>query len=562
MKLRRVDIKNFKSYGNATQTFTFNEGGELVLVVGSNGSGKSSIQEAIDWGLFGKVRGKRKAWTTQSSISNRINGETVVNVEFEANRSDWCVTRGLGPARLDLTINGIPEKRAGKSNIDNMIEDAVGMDIETFKSFVSMSVNDFKNFIALKPEDKRTLLDKLFSLGVIDEVSKIIKQMRKQTESDLNSYTREAQSLERTKTEMESAIQAAESAKKDGLITEAESIKLEMLNRKEAFDKAAELVKKITDKDGEVRKDLSQSQLALGGLESEMRRIKNELSTIRDKCPECGSELSIEHHLVRKTNLEESLVLIEAGLPDARSNVKLYNDRLTKLNEKWKEANQAHNQMKSDLSQMKMRLDRLKLEIDKPLPELDSLREELEKTRQRAEESFNQAETIREDVKLYPIIETAFSDEGIKRKVIASIIGPLNRQIEECIAGLNIPFQVRLDSDFQAHITINGEEIDPDTLSTGEMRKVNIAVMLAYVGMIRTRRPLNVLFLDEVFSSIDVDAVRGIISLLRNFAKTKNMSIILIHHAQLNHSDFDRIVYVEKEVFTKLTEVENKYEKY
>lgn len=557
MKLKSVDIKNFKSYGNATQTFTFNEGGELVLVVGSNGSGKSSIQEAIDWGLFGKVRGKRKAWTTQSSISNRINGETLVNVQFESGQKDYHVSRGLSPAKLDLTINGIQEKRAGKSNIDSIIEDAVGMDIETFKSFVSMSVNDFKNFIALKPEDKRTLLDKLFSLGVIDEVSKIIKQMRKQTEADLQSYTREAQSLERTKSEMMAAISAAETAKKDGLITEAEGIKTEMLSRKEAFDKAAELIKKISDKDVEVKKDLTSNQVVLAGLESEIKRIKTELSTIRETCPECGSALSIDHHMVRKTNLEEALKLAESGLPQAKEGVKLYQDRLSKLNEKWKEANQQHTSMKSELGQMKIRLDRLKLEIDKPLPELDSLRDELEKTRQRAETAFEQAETIREDVKLYPQIEQAFSDEGIKRKVIASIIGPLNKQIEECISGLNIPFNVKLDSDFQANISINGEEIDPDTLSTGEMRKVNIAVMLAYVGMIRTRRPLNVLFLDEVFSSIDVDAVRGIISLLRNFAKSKNMSIILIHHAQLNHSDFDRIIYVEKEVFTKLTEVEN-----
>jgi len=558
MKLKSVKIKNFKSYGNAVQTFTFPDKGELVLVVGSNGSGKSSIQEAIDWGLYGKVRGKRKAWTTQGSISNRINGETLVEVEFDSNQTEYSVVRGLSPARLELSINGIPEKRAGKSNIDQIIETAIDMDIETFKSFVSMSVNDFKNFIALKPEDKRVLLDKLFSLGVIDEVSKIIKQMKKQTEFDFNSYTREAQSLEKTKLEMETAIQTAELAKKDTLIGEAESIRTEMLARKEAFDKAAELVKKISEKDGEVRADLSKAQKVLGSLEGEIRRIGAELSTIRETCPECGSALSIEHHQVRKLNLLESLKAADAAIPDAKAGVKLYSDRMSKLSEKWKEANQSHLNMKSELAQMKIRLDRLKIEIDKPLPELDSLRDELEKTKQRAERAFETAETIRADVKLYPLIEQAFSDEGIKRKVIASIIGPLNKQIEECIEGLNIPFTVRLDSDFQAHILQNGvEEIDPDTLSTGEMRKVNIAVMLAYVGMIRTRRPLNVLFLDEVFSSIDVDSILGIITLLRNFAKSKDMSIILIHHAQLNHSDFDRIVYVEKEVFTKLVEIVN-----
>ena len=65
MLISEISIRGFKSYGNNPQILKLStEKGELILLVGANGSGKSSLLDSFDYVLYGKVRGKKKKWTT------------------------------------------------------------------------------------------------------------------------------------------------------------------------------------------------------------------------------------------------------------------------------------------------------------------------------------------------------------------------------------------------------------------------------------------------------------------------------------------------------------------
>ena len=140
------------------------ERGELILLVGNNGNGKSSLLESFEYTLYGKVKsGKTKKWHKLSTLPNRVNGELLNRIKFIAGGTEVEVKRGISPGKLELWENGVLNERAGKSNIDKNIEKYVGMDIETFKSFISMSINDFKNFISLTNEEKKLLLDEMIA---------------------------------------------------------------------------------------------------------------------------------------------------------------------------------------------------------------------------------------------------------------------------------------------------------------------------------------------------------------------------------------------------------------
>ena len=161
MLINEIGIRGFKSYGNNEQVLKLNtEKGELILLVGNNGAGKSSLLDSFDYVLYGKVRGKKKRWSTLSTLPNRINGELQNRIKFKALGTEVEIKRGISPNILELWENGVLNERAGKSNIDEKVENYIGMDIETFKSFISMSINDFKNFISLSNEEKQLLLDK------------------------------------------------------------------------------------------------------------------------------------------------------------------------------------------------------------------------------------------------------------------------------------------------------------------------------------------------------------------------------------------------------------------
>jgi len=156
----------------------------------------------------------------------------------------------------------------------------------------------------------------------------------------------------------------------------------------------------------------------------------------------------------------------------------------------------------------------------------------------------------------YKELNKIFGEDGVKKSIIAGIIKPINAFIAENIGKMGIPFEVRLDETFTAEIRQFGNAIESDSLSTGENKRVNIAILIAYLKLIRTKRHINILFLDEVFSSIDIEGIDSILTLLKSFANEYNINIFVVHHAILNQEMFDRILKINKDVFSSIEEVD------
>ena len=145
-----------------------------------------------------------------------------------------------------------------------------------------------------------------------------------------------------------------------------------------------------------------------------------------------------------------------------------------------------------------------------------------------------------------------FSDEGVKKSIIAGIIKPINIFISENIKHMGLPFQVELDETFSAKIKQFGVDVEHDSLSSGETKKLNICFLMAYLMLIRTKKHINILFLDEVFSSIDLEGIESILFLLKTFSTNYNVNIFVVHHSIMNQEWFDRIIQIDKNVFSEI----------
>jgi len=93
---------------------------------------------------------------------------------------------------------------------------------------------------------------------------------------------------------------------------------------------------------------------------------------------------------------------------------------------------------------------------------------------------------------------------------------------------------------------------------SGELKSANIILLISYLMLIRTKKNINILFLDEVFSSIDLDNISNILNLLKFFANEYNINIFVVHHALLNEEMFDRIIKIEKNIFSTIEEIQIK----
>ncbi len=578
MLISEIGIRGYKSFGNNEQVVKLNtESGELVLLVGKNGNGKSSLLESFEYTLYGKVKsGKTKKWHKLSTLPNRINGELLNRIKFESSGTEVEIRRGIGPGILELIENGVLNERAGKANIDEKIEKYIGMDIETFKSFISMSINDFKNFISLTNEEKQLLLDKLFNLEVINILNSILKDINKNNkvrlasldseintlDDSINSIKRSIdKALERERIEAELALER----EKEDIQSEIDRITKEMNSKKDDYKSLKEKNEKIKIKENELTEELDSEKKQYINTQNDIKNVQREIDLYDSgKCPTCRTDFDSDHFVTLRDSLVHKKESFESVKTEIEDNIRKIKERQTKLKSlsdttttSFNDLNYLLKNYKSDIEKLSKKKETQKVpETPTPSVNVQEFQNTIIELEEKKTISQENATTCKEKEMYYKELNRILSEDGVKKAIISGIIKPINHFISENIKKMLLPFEVKLDETFTAEIKSLGTSVEHDSLSTGETKKINIAILIAYLKLIRTKKHINILFLDEVFSSIDLEGIDSILMLLKSFANDYNINIFVVHHAILSEEMFDRILKINKEVFTSIEEVE------
>jgi DNA repair exonuclease SbcCD ATPase subunit len=147
------------------------------------------------------------------------------------------------------------------------------------------------------------------------------------------------------------------------------------------------------------------------------------------------------------------------------------------------------------------------------------------------------------------------SDSGIKKTLIDKIIPTLNARIFEISQKLEFKFSFEFNSDFDPIISYMGLEISPESLSSGQRKKMNLIVLLAFIELIKMKHSqMNVMFLDEIFSSLDKNNVYMAIEILREYSTKYGMTIFVVSHESLPEELFNyRIMVKTVDHFSEMT---------
>lgn len=538
-------------------------------------SHNSSLLDSFDYTLYGKTRGKKKRWSTLSTLPNRINGELLNRVKFISNGVNVEVKRGISPSVLELWENGVLNERAGKSNIDEKIEDYIGIDLETFKSFISLSINDFKNFISLSNEEKQLLLDKLFNLEVINILNGILKDIAKNNKVRAASFDAEIRTLDDSIVSIQRSINKAierqkEEARlalereKEDIQAEIDRITIEMNSKKDDYKSLKEKMDKIKEKDSELSEEMDKEKRQLINCQNDIKNVQRELELYDSgKCPTCKTDFDSEHFSNLRKALEEKKLGFENIKAEIEANVTKVRERQVKLKGLSETTTTSFNDLSYLLKNYKSEIDKLNqkktsqtVQVNTtPSVNIQDFQNTIEELEGKKLVSSDNITICKEKDLYYKELNRIFGEDGVKKSIISGIIKPINHFIGENIKKMGLPFEVRLDETFTAEIKQLGSVIEHDSLSTGEQKLTNISILIAYLKLIRTKRHINILFLDEVFSSVDIDNIQKILVLLKSFANEYNINIFVVHHAVLNQEMFDRILLIEKNIFSSITEV-------
>ena len=516
MRIDYVEFKNFASYGNQMQRIEFEEDqSKLFLTLGKNGDGKTTIANAIIYALYGRIEGVKL-----SDLPNRINKELHVKIGLMCGTVQVEVERGLLPNKFSVKLNGVEFDKAGKKSVQDYLEEEVyGIPYHVFKNIIILSVNDFKSFLTMSNQDKKQIIDKMFGFSILNDMQMSIKTERKNIKMDIDLYESELtqilDSIASVKGKLNTLLE--ESQEKNN--SKIDELKVNLVELNESV-KSLDIDKKSIDTEIDNKTEIFESTRSkASALKHEIEYLKRKLDLYKSgKCPTCETQLDSQWHIDQKEHFcskiekdTEKIKTLKETLDTVKLNIDTLKEDKATIERKASDIRYNMKTFKSELLKIKEAPD------DSQFTHLKNLIKDFElkeNTKSKSKDNLNA------DYAFMEIVEKVLGEDGVKNLAVKTILPGLNTNIAVMTQTMHLPFHIRFNEKFDCIINHLGEDINPMTLSTGERKKADFIIIIAIIKILKLRFPqLNLLFLDELLSSVDHDGVYNILKILNQVIK-------------------------------------------
>jgi len=542
MRIKKIEWKNFGSYGNRKQTLELSDSSFLFQIFGANGFGKTTISQVIAFCLYGKVEGKKLG-----DLPNRINGNAWTRIEFDSNNKSIVVERGLEPSFFNLYIDGIAYDQAGKKNVQEYLtDDIIGIPYYVFNNTISLSINDFKSFIKMSPQDKRAIVDKIFGFHILNQMRETLKSEGKKIKEELDrlcgSLKATEKSIATSNDEMELLVSQIEEESKNKIIELNETLaKFQNLQNLHS-DK----VQLFLEKESEISDLIRNSNMKLIELRSDITNLTSRLRLYENsKCPTCEGDLDSVHHHSLKNQLETTKKQKDIDLSELEKILFSNKEVESQIKTQKYELQEKGNKIKIKISEILRELEKLgRTDTEKQVSSLRNIINNLE-----SDKSKLNSEVLKTGEKSAWIkqLDDILGEKGVKQMAIKTILPSLNSEIIDLLREMNLDFQVIFDEEFKGTIYHMGAEIPVQTLSTGEMKKVDFVVLISIMKLMKLKfSTINLLFLDELFSSVDPEGTHSILKILKKNTREMGLNVFVMNHYPMPHEFFDFKLEVSK----------------
>jgi len=544
MKIQSIEFKNIASYGNQAQKIEFKEdGAELFLTLGKNGDGKTTIANAILFALYGKVEGAR-----MSDLPNRINKNLWVRIKLKCKGMTIDIERGLAPNRFSVMINGVEFDKAGKKSVQEYLEDEIyGIPYHVFKNIIILSINDFKSFLTMTGTDKKRIIDRMFGFSILNEMFNSIKEERKQLKMDLDSLDAELrqilESITSVRGKLNNLMDEADEKNKGKI----EELKKNLLDLGDKAKKLKDAKEKVTKKVGSLKETYENKRGRKTELEHQIASLKKKISLYESgHCPTCETKLDTEWHASQLDKLTVQLTKGTGEIEKVGTEIDTLVTEIRSLNEKSAEIDEKANNFSYGIRKLKEEL--IKIKDSNNAEEFDHLRQIIKDFEKSETKKSGSKDTLQGDYNFLEYLENVLGEDGVKNLAIKTILPALNNNIAAMVRSMDLHFHIRFDDKFNCIITHLGEEVNALTLSTGERKKADFIIIVAIIKILKLRFPqLNLLFLDELLSSVDQDGIYNILKILSQVIKENKINTFVINHTVLPHEIFDKKIQIYRE---------------
>jgi DNA repair exonuclease SbcCD ATPase subunit len=408
----------------------------------------------------------------------------------------------------------------------------------------------------MTPQDKRIIIDKLFAMEIINKMNELVKKDLRDIKTNIDLFEREIFTL---KNNIDIAIKELQKLKNQVAKDNTKQI-LQLAKQLETYKPKLEegfAKKKIyEEKKDDINKSYEIFRQQRMKVQHEIKHLEHQIELFKqDKCPTCATPFNDTRFVLIKGQLKEDITKKYEELLSINSDETKYTTALEKIKQGLITINNFIIQVQTTYNTIESEINKLK--VDKP-KEFSSIQNIISDNTINLTNKDKEKVKFDQEHKYLTILEQLYSDVGIKKKILESYLPTLNKEIEYTLRELHFPYNLTFNSDFEPDLYHLGIQISVSTLSTGEKKRVDLAVLVSIIRMLKRKYPgLNIFMLDEVLSSIDGDGIFDIIGLLQKIAKEMNMNIFIINFSPLPIENFDYRVEINKNAGFSDLKIEN-----
>ncbi len=561
IQFKKLRWKNFLSTGDSFTEIELDRH-PTSLIIGENGSGKSTMLDVLTFSLFSKPF--RKVNKTQ--MINTVNGKgCLTEVEFVIGNKTYLVRRGQKPNIFEIYVDDelINQDAKVKDYQDRLEKQILKLNYKSFTQIIVLGSSSFQPFMQLPAFHRREVIEDLLDIQIFSIMNQILKERITDNKDELfvNDQTLE---LNSDKIEIQRKyIQEVKEINNDKITKTKEFIRT---SQKEASDHRRNIDENKT-KAEELLAEVEGFDVLLGEIkeyEKLENKIKNALEKVQgdidffdnhDDCPLCKQGIENDHKL--SIMLEKDRMIDEKG-----KGLSDLGNKLVRMNVKRNSMESIRiqiNKLDSESERIGYQVDGINdyvLKLEKEIDYLNEVKKRsygddeklavLKVDRDRLESKRKRLITDRE---YFHLASDLLKDTGIKTKIIKQYLPIMNKLINKHLTAMDSYFNFTLDENFNEQIKSRfRDEFSYDSFSEGEKMRIDLSLLFTWraIAKMKNSANTNLLVLDEVFdSSLDTGGTDEFMKLLHSMGQGINIFVIS-HKGDALFDKFENVVKFEK----------------
>ena len=556
----KVRWKNFLSTGNQYTEVNFQKSA-TTLIVGTNGTGKSTVLDALTFSLFGKPFRK----INKPQLINTVNEKDCrVEVEFSVGTTNWKVIRGIKPAVFEIWRNDslLDQSAAALDQQKWLEQNVLKMNYKSFTQIVILGSSTFVPFMQLTAANRREVIEDLLDIKIFTSMNNILKDKIRQVKEEVRTLDLKKESLS-DKVEMQTNfIEEIEKRGKKNIQdrkTKISNLDTEILAYMKENSVTEEDIFKYT-KEQEYVTGATEKLKKLGNLKGKISQKvltitkEHKFFTENSVCPTCTQPIEEDFRINKIDDAQSRAQELQSGYKELEEAIKNEQERerqFTALSKEITKLNNGISQNNTRISGCQRQIRDLESEVQRLTDNLanrNTEHEKLETFKDNLKTTYDELVSKKDTINYYDFSYSLLKDGGVKSKIIKKYLPLINQQVNRYLQMMDFYINFTLDEEFNETVQSPiHEDFSYASFSEGEKQRIDLALLFTWreVAKFKNSVATNLMILDEVFdSSLDGQGTEEFLKIIRFVVKDAN--IFVISHKSGMDDRFEDVIRFEK----------------